>query len=235
MTSASSNQGDAEKPVGEPQEPTHFALEDEPPQTATAHAPRAARDIFEAAPNPTTAANAAIAAADKLAEDAVRPLGPPIIPAFPRLAKPLVFVGVGLVLAAAIIAGVNAEKNHGAHIVRALYGTALHSALGVAAAYALARIEHRALGSWQEAWARTFVAVAAFQVCLHLKIGPTATKAEEALLGVTVYFVSLIFLLKWSLVRVLHLAMLQFLAWGIIALSTIFHTWASTVPDAAGK
>ena len=198
----------------------HFELEAAPPQPATP-APKIAPPEF----NPTAAANAAIAEMEaKSAEDyAGRPLGPPIIPSTPALARPLLLVGIALVIAAMIATGVTSTKATFANIARMLYDTALHSALGVLAAWALARIEHRQLGDWREAWARTFVAVAALELCLSLNMGLLSTKLEEALVGVGAYFIILVFLMRWSAVRVLHLACLQFAAWGVLALRTVLH------------
>jgi uncharacterized membrane protein len=217
--------------------------EEQPVNPTTSPGTNPTSDAFDLAPEEAAPPRPAIPRAaappppaEKPAESAASPdsaLPQAVLAPRRPLAKPLFLAGLIVTVAAMVAAGVTAKDNPAGWIALTVYNIALHSALGVACAWALARLEERRLGDWREAWARTLLAVAILMLLLRVRLPVQPEIVERtlrALAALGVYFVSVAVLFRWSARRVLQLTAMQFVAWAIVALGVAADRWVRATP-----
>lgn len=165
------------------------------------------------------------ASASQDAEGAPARDAPPLARHFLLKAEHAAIFACGLTIGAGIVGWVVAEKGGFAQGVSAVWNTLVFSMLGVGAIWATARVEARPVGSYAQAMARMFAAVAVFQLCAQLRMGIPG-RIGEAVLAVGAYLGCLFLLFGWSPRVVARVAAFHFVLALVVWLTILVNRWA---------
>ncbi|MDX2149049.1 MAG: hypothetical protein SFZ23_16170 [Planctomycetota bacterium] len=137
-------------------------------------------------------------------------------------------IGLGVMLSAMIVAGVNARASIAAHVIVAGYQVLLHAATGVVAIYLVAKFHRLKLGAVELAAARMLLAVALFQLCFQLNFRLFSGKFEEVLAAAGAYFLATLLLFRQGSERTLHVGATHFVLWLLVWLGSMLQVWVAT-------
>jgi len=151
-------------------------------------------------------------------------------------AKAVALVAAGVLLAAVIVAGVNAPVVDGkspwiAVAAKTLYLSLVHTLTGVGAVALAAKLAEKPLGRLDLAAARMLAAVSILQLIIHLNI-PIPGRFDEPLLAAGAYWVTVQALFRLRSLPALHIAAFHALFWFALWMAMLLHAWSVVAPAA---
>lgn len=135
----------------------------------------------------------------------------------------IALVGLGVLLSAVITAWITAPSRGWAHALLTGYSTLLHAGSGVGALAIAAKLAEQRLGKWELGAARMLLAVALFQLVVHLNLPGGAWVKSLGAVAVYAGATLLLFRLKieqWFIVASSHLAIWLVIE-GLVWLNTL--------------
>lgn len=175
------------------------ALDDEPAEPANSPRVRLLNPEDEDAFDDQEEARAAKAAAAKVSgADAAAPDADAFVKPGLGPAKAWGIAGAVILLAAVVVAAINAGERPVVAALIVVYSGLVHTGTGVVAVWAASMIHKQRLGSVEVAAARMLTAVAAFELVYSLNIVIAGTgKWEEFILGSVVYILTVLGLFRY--------------------------------------
>jgi len=176
------------------------------------------------------------------APETIEPAGETVVFAKPGLGEPrtIALIAVGVILAAIVVASVNASARWWAAGLSTAYLTVLFTATGVVAVLVASHLSGMVAGKLDLVAARVFLAVAAFMLVfsLNLPVLGFFNRFAVTLLAVALYWLVLTIMFRQSLQRI-FIAMaahfsLSIALWAILELHRHLYGAAAAATPAAG-
>lgn len=170
--------------------------------------------------------------------DVVEPARPPEEYLAPATLGPRVhaLIAAGFLVLAMVLAGVNAPRGNTwlaiAMVVKTLYTTVLHTGTGVVAVMIVAIIAGMKLTRLDFAAARMFLAFSVYQFVSLIRIPGVPIWLSElgfALVGVSVYLLALMMLMRKNKDQAIAIAAIHFVLWLLFEAGLWISTWVKTI------